>query len=184
MDDILQTIESKMQKAVEVVRGDMSTIRVGGAKPSLVQDIQVDAYGSKMKLVELAQITAPDPTQIIISPWDKDVLVNIQAAIEEADLGLTPTATGDRLVINMPELTEERRKDYVRLVGQKLESGRVMVRQIRQEGREEIDKLKDEEGISEDDVHEMYKQLDELTDKYNEKLEEMAEKKEEEIMEV
>lgn len=173
-----------MQQAVEAVREDMGTIRVGGAKPSLVQDIKVDAYGSKMKLVELAQITAPDPTQIIISPWNKDMLVNIQAAIEEAELGLTPTATGEKIVINMPELTQERREDYVKLVGQKLESGRVMIRQIRQEGREEVEDLKNEEGISEDDVHRLYEKLDDLTDKYNEKLEKMAEKKEEQIMAV
>lgn len=173
-----------MKKVVEVVREDMATIRVGGAKPSLVQDVQVEAYGSTMKLLELAQITAPDPTQLIISPWNKDMMVNIESAIKEADLGLTPTATGEKIVINIPKLTEERRKDYVKLVGQKLESGRVMVRQIRQETRDEIDELKDSEGISEDDTHRLFERLDGLTDEYNERLEKMAESKEEKIMAV
>lgn len=174
-----------MKKVLEVVGEDMATIRVGGAKPSMVENIEILAYGSqKMRLMELASITVPDPTQILISPWDKSVVDDISKGIIESGLGLMPNVSGEVIRIIVPPLTEERRMDYVKLVKQKLESGRVLLRQVRQDAREEIDKNRDADGVSEDDVRGWQEELDKMTNEYSSKLEEMATNKEEEIMKI
>lgn len=134
--------------------------------------------------MEVASISAPDPNQIVISPWDKSVIKDIEKGIIEANLGFMPNVSGEVIRIVVPPLTEERRRDFVKLVGQKLESGRVMLRGVRQEGREEIEKLEEEAGVSEDDVKRLYEELDKLTGEYNDRLEQMAQEKEAEVMRV
>lgn len=185
MEQLIEGIRAKMDKVLVVVAEDMATIRVGGANPKMVESVEVSAYGGqRMKLMEVASISAPDPNQIVISPWDKSVIKDIEKGIIEANLGLVPNVSGDVIRIVVPPLTEERRRDFVKLVGQKLESGRVMIRGVRQEGREEIEKLEDGSGVSEDDVKRLYEELDKLTAEYNGKLERMAQEKEAEVMRV
>ena len=184
MDNVISETRKIMEKVVYVVAEDMGTIRVGVAKPSMVQDISISAYGQRMTIKELANVTAPDPNQVIITPWDKGVLKDLEKGIIDSDLGLMPNVSGDMIRIVIPPLTEERRRDYVKLVGQKLESGKVMMRQVRQEGRDSIDRMKDADGVSEDDIYRLFKELDDLTNEFIDKLENMAVEKEAEIMKI
>lgn len=180
----MEDSKQKMDKTLSVVSEDMATIRVGGAKPAMVEHIDVEAYGpgQRMKLVELASISAPDPQQIIISPWDKSVIRAVERAILESGLGLMPNVNGEIIRIIIPPLTQERRLEFVKLVHQKLESGRVMFRNLRQELKEEIEAQKGTSGVSEDDIEAELVDLQKLVDEYMAKLEAMASEKEEEIM--
>jgi ribosome recycling factor len=175
--------KQKLEKTLQVVADDMATIRVGGAKASMVEHVEVEAYGpgQRMKLVELATISAPDPQQIVISPWDKSVLRPIEKAIIESNLGLMPNVNGEVIRIIVPALTEERRQDFVKLLNQKLESGHVMLRGVRQDLKEDIENKKGP-GVSEDDITRELEDLQKLMDEYMAKLEAMAKTKEEEIM--
>jgi ribosome recycling factor len=175
----------KMDKVIEVVAEDMATVRAGGAKPSLVENMIVSVYGGqKMRLQELATIQAPDPTMITITPWDKSVIKDIEKAISDSELNLTAANVGQMLRIVIPPLTEERRADMVKLTRQKLESGKLMLRNIRQEQREAIESVKKESGVSEDDIKRFQEELDKTTNEYSEKLENMAAQKETELMKV
>lgn len=167
---------------MEVVDGDMATIRTGRAKPDLVSGIEVLAYGQRMKLFELASVSAPDASTILISPWDKGVLKDIEKAIILSELQLTPNVTGEVIRINIPALTSERRNDFVKLLHQKIESGRVMARQVRQEIKEEIDGLKKTGGVSEDEIDRLLEQLQKILDEYMVKIDSRGKKKEEEIL--
>lgn len=184
MDKTIQDIKTKMDKVVEVVADDMATVRVGGANPKMVENIVIDAYGQKMRMMEVASITAPDPNQIIISPWDKGLLKEIEKGIMESDLGIMPSASGDVIRIVIPPLTEERRQDFVKLIKQKLEGGRVMLKGVRQDGREGIEKMKNDSGVSEDDVTRLEGEIDKMTVEYNERLDKMAQEKEADVMRV
>jgi ribosome recycling factor len=174
---------TKMDKVMKVVTDDMATIRAGGAKPSLVENMIVTVYGGqKMRLVELATILAPDPTLITVTPWDKSVIKDIEKAFGESELGLTAANAGSLLRIVIPPLTEERRADFVKLVKQKLESGKVMLRNVRQEQRDAVEKQKGKSGISEDDIKRQLEELDKTTAEYTGKLETIAADKETELM--
>ncbi len=180
--ELIRRLCGNLDKVLGVVTGDMATIRTGRAKPDLVSGIEVLAYGQRMKLFELASVTAPDPTTIMISPWDKSVLKDIEKAILVSEVQLTPNVSSDIIRINIPPLTTERRNDFVKLLHQKVESGHVMARQVRQEIKEEIDRLKKEEGVSEDDIDRLLEQLQKVLDEYMGKIDMMAKKKEGEIM--
>lgn len=180
--ELIKKLRVNLEKVLEVFGGDLATIRTGRAKPDLVSGIEVMAYGQRMKLFELASVTAPDTSLIVISPWDKGVLKDIEKAILTSDLQLMPNVSGEIIRINIPPLTAERRGDFVKLLHQKIESGRVMARQARQEIKEEIDGLKGEPGVSEDDVDNMLEQLQKTLDEYMAKIEEAGKKKEEEIL--
>ena len=177
--------QQKMDKVLQVVADDLATVRAGGAKPSLVENLVVTVYsGQKMRLVELATITAPDPGLIIVAPWDKSVVKDIEKAIGESDLRLTAANAGNIIRIVIPSLTEERRVDFVKLVKQKLESGRVMLRGVRGEQRETIEKQKGQPGVSEDDIKRQLEELDKTTAEYIQKLEKLATDKETELLKV
>lgn len=180
--ELIRKLRANLDKVIEVVGGDMATIRTGRAKPDLVSGIEVLAYGQRMKLFELASVTAPDPSTIVISPWDKSVLKDIEKAIMISELQLTPNVSSDIIRINIPALTTERRNDFVKLLHQKVESGRVMARQVRQEIKEEIDRLKKDGGVSEDEIDRLLEQLQKTLDEYMGKIDGMGKKKEEEIL--
>lgn len=180
--ELIRKLRANLDKVLEVVGGDMATIRTGRAKPDLVSGIEVLAYGQRMKLFELASVTAPDPSTIMISPWDKGVMKDIEKAIMISELQLNPNVSGDIIRINIPALTTERRNDFVKLLHQKIESGRVMARQVRQEIKEEIDRLKKDGGVSEDEIDRLLEQLQKTLDEYMAKIEAMGKKKEEEIL--
>lgn len=184
MDEAL--VSSKFQKIVDLVLGDIGTIRTGRATPSLVENIVVPAYGGtqRLKVVELASISAPDPTQIVISPWDKSIIGDIRKGIQEANIGMNPSIDGEIIRITMPPLTTEDREKYVKLLSQKLESGKVMIRQIRGDEMHEIKKKFEAKEVSEDEKFGQEKGLQELTDQFIAKIEEIGEKKKQELMQI
>jgi ribosome recycling factor len=180
--ELIVLLRQKFAKVIENIEEDFATVRVGRAKPSLVEGLMVSAYGSHMRLMELATITAPDSNMLIISPYDKSVLRDIEKAIQDSEMQLSPSVSGDVIRIVIPSLTQERRLDFVKLLKQKTESGKIMLRQARQDVKEKIDALKEREDVSEDDIYMLLEQLDKITGEFNEEIEEMSRGKEEEIM--
>lgn len=182
--ELIALLRQKFSKVVEVVMEDFATVRVGRAKPSLIENIGVMAYGGRMRLMEVATISAPDPNMLIVSPFDKSIMRDIEKAIQDSEMQLSPAVSGDIIRIVIPSLTEERRLDFVKLLKQKTESGKVMLRQARQDVKEKIDTLKEKKEVSEDDIFMLLEQLDKITGEQNEKIEEMSRSMEEEIMSV
>lgn len=182
MDNIVNETKQKMRKAVEVLQQDFATVRSGKANPAIVESISVEAYeGTWLKVMELATVSAQDHQTIIISPFDKSVMGKIQKGIEEANIGMNPVASGDVLRIVLPPLTEERRKEFVKLISQKAESCKVMIRQARHEGMDAVKKEKDN-GASEDDIARLEKEIQKVTDEFIAEIEEMKVGKEKELM--
>jgi len=175
--------KQRMDEVVELVREDLMGVQTGRARPALVEGVKVEAYeGSWMEIKELANISAPDPQSIVIKPWDPSVLKKMEKALQKSDLGVNPVVDNDLIRINIPALTEERRQELVKQVKQKVEAGKAMLRQARLEVKKEIDKQKEQAGVSEDDIHQMYERLQVVVDEYNERLETMERDKEKELM--
>jgi len=182
--ELISLLRQKFEKVMSVVKDDMATVRVGRAKPDMIENVLVLAYGTKMRLVELATITAPDTNMLIISPYDKSVIRDIEKAIFDSEMQLSPAVSGDQIRIVIPPLTQERRLDFAKLLHQKKESGKQLLRQARQEVKEKVDALKGKDGVSEDDIFMLHEQTDKIIGEYNEKVDEMARVKEDEIMAV
>jgi len=181
--DLFTVSKRKFGKVVELVQEDLLGVQTGRAKPALVEGVKVEAYeGSFMEVKELAGTTAPDAHSIVIKPWDPSTLEKIEKAIQKSDLGVSPVVDNDLIRISIPPLTEERRKELVKQVKQKVEGGKAMLRQVRLEAKKEIDKQKDQSGVSEDDIHEMYERLQKQVDEYNKELDEKEKQKEKELM--
>ena len=172
--------ESKMKKALETVESRLTTIRAGRANPALVNGIMVDYYGVSTPVQSLANITAPEPRQLLIKPFDKSCVSEIEKAILEANIGINPTNNGEMVILTVPELTEDRRKEYVKLAKNIGEEGRVAIRNIRTEEKENIKK----EEYPEDEEKLFLEDLQELTDKYNKLIDEQIKAKEKELMEI
>ncbi len=184
VDDILLEAEEKMQKSEEVVVNEFTGIRTGKASPALIENVVVEAYGSQMRLKELAGITTPEPRTLLVQPWDLGTLGLIDKAIQKANLGLNPMSDQKFLRINLPELSEERRAEFAKVARRMAEDGRVAVRHVR---REAIDRLKKEtkDGIiTEDEQSSGEKEIQKLTDASVAKIDELVKKKEAEIMTV
>lgn len=182
---MMKLLKEKLEKVLEVVKGDMDTVRTGKAKPDMVGNIMVNVYGGqKMRLQELANISAPDHSLIVIEPWDKSVVQDIEKAIVASELQLSPAVSEDVIRLPVPALTEERRQDFVKLLAQKIESGKVMLRQARGDVKDRIDALEGESGVSEDDVKRMLEEMQRMFEKYQAKLDEMGKVKGSEIMEI
>lgn len=179
-------ISSKFQKVIDAVASDIAGIRTGRATPALVENIIVPAYGGtqRLKVVELASITAPDPTQIVISPWDKSIIGDIKKGIMEANVGMNPNIDGEIIRIVIPSLTTEDREKYVKLLSVKLENGRVMIRQVRGDEMHEIKKKFEAKEMSEDEKFGAEKKIQEITDEFIGKIEEMGEKKKAELLQI
>lgn len=179
MDDIRQ----KMEKALEILRQDLTTIKVGRVTPALVEKVMVKTYETTMPLVELATITAPDPNQLLITPFDQTIIKNIERALAmDRDLGLNPIVDENVIRVKIPPLTEERRRELVKVLGQKLEAGRVTVRQIRHDRMMQIKREFEAKGLNEDEKFQIEKDLQEMTDDFNKKIEEMGKQKESELL--
>ena len=176
--------EKKMEEVFSGAKEEFKTIRTGRARPSLVENIKADNYGTMTPIEQMANITAPEPRQLIIEPWDKNMIESIEKAIMTSDLGLTPNSDGNVVRINIPELTEERREELVKLVNEKAEEARISVRNVRREANEKLEELEAESEISEDNYHRGLDNIQELTDNYIDKIDQLVEKKEEEIMKV
>lgn len=179
-------LKVKMQKILEVLKTDVSTVRTGRATPSLVENISVMVYGgtARMKLMEVATITTSDTHTIIITPFDNSIIGEIQKGIEVANVGLQPVIDGQIIRISIPQLSEERREQLIHLMKQKLENGRVMVRQVRQEGMQDVKKQFGEKIISEDDMVRLEKEVQKETDSMISQIDELGKKKEAELMQI
>jgi ribosome recycling factor len=177
-------ISSKMQKVVDSVQSDISGIRTGRATPSLVENIMVPAYGgtSMMRVLEVASITAPDTSMLVISPWDKSIIGDIRKGILEANMGMNPSIDGEVIRISFPPLTTEDREKYVKLLSQKLENGKVLVRSVRADEMHEIKKNFEDKAITEDEKKDAELKIQELTDLYIGKIETLGESKKQELL--
>lgn len=180
----LSPMKTDGTKLLDVFAGDLATIRTGRAKPSLVENIEVEAYGSRMKILELAGISAPDSSSIVIKPWDKSVLKDIEKALSISDLHIPPVVDGDQIRLSIPPLTGERRQELVKLVGQKKNTSLEMLRDIRIKYKKMIDGQKGQAGVSEDAIKHDLEELQKITDEFSKKLEEMAAAKEKELLDL
>ncbi len=184
LDDILLEAEEKMIKTEDVVQHEFSGVRTGKASPALVENILVEVYGSQMRIRELAGITTPEARMLVIQPWDASTLHPIEKAIQRANLGLNPSVQGKLIRIVLPELSEERRHEFVKVVRKMAEDGRVAVRHVRRDAIEHVKKEAKQGGISEEDVEHAEKEIQKLTDQYIAKIDAHLSHKEKEIMTV
>ena len=181
-EDLIVLLKQKFTKVLENTEEDFSTVRVGRAKPDLIENLSVPAYGGWMKLMELASISAPDSNLLVVSPYDKSIMGAIEKALADSEMKLSPAVSGDIIRIVLPALTQERRLDFVKLLKQKTESAKIMLRQARQDVKDKIDALKESKTVSEDEIHRLLEELDKVTAEFNNLVESMAGKKEKEIM--
>ncbi len=184
MDQVLEQVKAKMHKALLSLHEDFATVRTGKASPSLVENIVIPAYGGTqpLRVMELATIHAQDNNTLVIAPFDRSIVSEIEKGISAENVGLNPIVDGEILRINLPPLTEERRAEMVKLIKQKSEGGKVTLRQIRHEGNVDIEKQAKEEGKSEDDIEHYEKEIQRLTDENTKKVDEMVVEKEKELM--
>jgi ribosome recycling factor len=180
--DLLAQAEHKMEQAIEHVASEFGTVRSGRANPQLLQRISVEYYGSPTPLQQLASIAVPEPRLLVVQPFDKSTVSDIERAIQQADLGLNPNSDGSVIRIAFPPLTEERRKDLIKVVRNMAEEGRVSVRNVRRHSKSEMEELHGE--ISDDDIRRGEEELQKLTDRYTERIDELLGNKEEELLEV
>src|SRR3989344_1494660 len=180
MDNIVPIVRQKMQRAFEVLREDFATVRTGKASPALVENVIINAYGgaSPLKVLELATIHIENNNTIVINPFDKSIIAEVEKGVANANVGLNPIVDQDILRINLPPLTEERRGELVKLIKQKAEQGKVMLRQARHEGMEDAKKRAEEQGHSEDEVTRIEKEVQKLTDEFSEKVDTLMDEKE------
>jgi ribosome recycling factor len=180
----LREAVEKMQSALDSLEEDLVAIRTGRASPALIERLPVEYYGANTPLIQLASISVPEPRQLLIRPFDPSTLKNIERAFLVSDLGLTPNSDGKVIRLTLPQLTEERRRELVRVVNNRMEESRVRVRNIRRDLIRDLREFEKEGLISEDDQERGEKELQELTDKMVKKVDEIGERKEKEIMEV
>ena len=173
-----------MDKSIEAVRREFTSVRSGKATPNLLDTVRVEAYGSKMALNQVGTVSAPEPRLLLVQPWDKSLLKEIEKGIQEAGLGLNPSNDGNVVRVPIPALTEERRKDMVRMLHKLAEEGRVAIRQIRQDANKEIKAKQGKHEVSEDDARRQMDEIQKLTDQHIKKIDDLLAHKEEEVMEV
>jgi ribosome recycling factor len=184
IDETLFEAEEKMEKAVGVLRDDLATIRTGRATPQMFSKIVVDYYGAATPVNQLATLTAPEPRMAIISPYDKGSLTAIEKAIRDSDLGVNPTSDGNIIRVTFPQLTEERRRDLIKVARAKAEDGRIAIRNVRRHAKEALDKLAKDGETGKDDVERAEKELEKTTHRYVESVDEALRSKESELLEV
>lgn len=184
IDETLLEAEEKMDKAVAVAKEDFAGIRTGRATPSMFNKINVDYYGSPTPIQQLASFSIPEARMVIVQPYDKGALNAIEKAIRDSDLGVNPSNDGVVIRVIFPELSGERRKEYVKVARNKAESARVAVRNIRRHAKEILDKMVKDGEAGEDEIHRAVKELDDLTQKHVAKIDELLKHKEAELLEV
>ena len=182
-NETLADAQDRMQKSVDALTREFQAVRTGRASPALVEGLMVDYYGM-MPLNQLASISVPEARTLQIEPWDKNALAEVERSILKSDLGLTPNNDGAIIRLNLPVLTEERRRDLVKLVGRKLEEGHVAVRNIRRDGVSSVRQLEKDREIAQDASRRAQDQLQQLTDTYIGRMDSIAKDKQDEVMEV
>ncbi|MEF8822752.1 MAG: ribosome recycling factor [Desulfohalobiaceae bacterium] len=184
MEDVFQDCRERMEKAIETLQKDFSKLRTGRASTTLVEDVQVDYYQMPTPLNQLASISIPDSRSILIQPWDKSSMGNVEKAIMKSELGLNPINDGKTIRINIPPLTEERRKELAKIAKKYTEDTKVAIRNIRREANDALKKRKNNKEISEDDMYSGQNEVQKITDEFVSKAEKAREDKEKEIMEL
>ncbi len=184
MDSVLQNLNEHIQKILELIKQDIATIRTGRATPALVENISISVYGGSahMKVLELATIGALDSQTLVITPFDHSVIHEIEKGIREANTGISPVIDGQVLRISLPPLSQERREELIKLMRQKLENGRVMIRQARHDGMEEV--KRNNEGISEDEVERIEKEVQKQIDTAMNMIDGLGKQKEDELLQI
>lgn len=184
VQDTLKSIDEKMKTSAQVFRSDLSSIRTGHASPTLVEHIKVDYAGTPMPLNQIASISAPEPSMLVIQPWDKGVISSIEKAILKSDLGLNPSNDGSIIRIAIPPLSEERRKELIKIVHTRVEERRVAIRNLRHDALNTLKKLEKDKEISQDDLKRAQDQLQKVTDAHITEIEQLGRDKEKELLEV
>lgn len=184
MDSVLKETRERMQKSLENFESTIGTIRTGRANPAVLQRVMVDYYGSRTPLNQLATISSPDPRTLVITPYDKSALQDIERAIMESDLGFNPGNQGDAIYINVPALNDERRRDLMRTVKNVAEEAKVAIRNIRRDSNDELEMMEDENLLTKDDVRLGQQEVQKLTDEFIDKIDDRVKTKEDEIMAV
>jgi ribosome recycling factor len=182
MNEIISQHENQFLEVIEYTKKELATLRTGRANPVIVENVQVESYGVMTPLKQLASISVPEARTLVITPWDHNVIKDIEKAIVEANIGISPVNEGKLIRLTIPQLTAESRKELVKNVQQRLENGRIKIRGIRDKIRDEIIKSEKSKSITEDDKFTALKELDTATKKYNDNIKEIGDKKEEEIM--
>lgn len=180
----LQQLEEKMKKTVDLLVKEYSTLRAGRATPALLEKVFVDYYGTPTPVNQLATISVPEPRLLVIQPWDKSIVSQIEKAILKSDLGITPNSDGNIIRLSIPPLTQEKRKELVKVIHKKAEEARIAIRNIRRDGNEQIKAEEKAGNISEDEVKRTLEEIQKITDKHIKKIDQIAEAKEKEIMEL
>ena len=184
LDDILLEAEDKMIKTEQVVLHEFSGVRTGKASPALVENVLVDAYGSQMRVRELAGITTPEPRMLVIQPWDASMVHAIEKGLQKANLGMNPAIHGKTVRLFFPELSQERREEFCKITKKMAEDGRVAIRHVRRDAMEQLKKHAHDSGVTEDEEKQAEKELQKLTDDYIAKIDAHVIHKEKEIMTV
>jgi ribosome recycling factor len=181
---ILRSADEKMKKAAQVTHDELGRLRTGRASPSFVEGLHIDAYGTQTPLNQLASINVPEPRLLLITPYDRSTIGAIEKAIMASDLGVTPSNDGEKIRLPFPQLTEERRKEFVKIAHQRAEDGRVAVRNVRRHAKEELEKLQKGGDISEDELKRAEKDLQKETDAHVHEIDQTLAHKEKELHEI
>lgn len=184
MDPVLTQVNQKIEAAIDHLKRELASVKAGRANPSLIEELPVTAYGTRMKLMEVGTISAPQPTLLTIQVWDINAVTDVVKAIQEANLGLNPAAEGNIIRLPIPPLTEERREEFIKVVHSKMEEAKIEIRQIRQEMREDWQSSQEAGEFGEDEFDRRSKLLQNLVDKTGEEIEALGKAKEEELMQV
>ncbi|NPA15065.1 MAG: ribosome recycling factor [Deferribacteres bacterium] len=183
LKDLYDDLKRRMKKSVEKCEKELMGVRTGRASTALLEEIKVTYYGVATPLKQMATLTVPEPRTVMIQPWDKSVLKDIEKAISSSDLGLNPSSDGNVIRVNFPPLTEERRRQLVKVIKKIAEDYKIAIRNIRREGNEEVKEMEKEKMISEDEAKRALKEIQKITDEFIKQIDELVEKKEKEIME-
>jgi ribosome recycling factor len=183
-EDIITDVEDRMKKSISALQKDFAAIRTGRANPAMFDGVRVSVYGTEMPLNQVATVSCPEPRLVVIQPWDKGNLGEVEKAILKSDLSVNPSNDGNLIRIQIPDLTEERRKEYVKHARHKAEESRVSVRNVRRDGNDMIKELEKEKDISEDESKNALAQIQKITDRYIEDIQKMTDNKEKEILNI
>ncbi len=183
-EDVLAETERKMARSIDALRRDLNTLRTGRATPSLIEDVSIDYYGSPTPLKQIASISAPDARAILVQPWDKQSLRDIERGLLKSEMGFNPSNDGNNITVPIPPLTQERRQELVRLLKRKLEDGKVSVRNVRRDGQDTLRKMERDKVISQDQNRRAQDQLQKATDNHTKLIDQVGSEKEAEIMQV
>ena len=183
-EKLLKDLEEKMNKTLKSLQGDLNKVRTGRASLALFDDIRVDYYGTQTPLKQMATLSVPESRLVIIQPWDPQMIGEIEKAILKSELGVTPTSDGKIIRITIPRLTEERRKELVKIVKKMGEGGKVAVRNIRRDANEDLKRMEGDKAISKDELHQNMEKVQNITDSFIGKIDDVLSAKEKEILEI